>query len=129
MVDRLNEECKPRSRKLAHVIYNDSRVHRHYFQEENELEMLLETFGREMVSLPEDDASIEGPKQRALSRFKYVGKVNVTLQMCSRCRDAGKPFMKDIYYIDKEEMAKSRTILCVGCLGSYLVRIRDRYWR
>ena len=58
--------------------------------------------------------------------FECAGKVNVIMKMCTRCRDAGKKrSSKDKYYIDKSEVAQSRTILCRGCIGSDLRKIEQ----
>ena len=111
--------------KIANVIENEPTVVRHYFEKECDFDSLLQSAESEIISLPED-VSLEGPRDREISRFRLVGKVNVALQLCSRCRDAGKPFMMDTYYIDREEVAQIRTILCEGCIGYYLMVLSDR---
>ena len=119
---------KPSSRKrISQIIYtpSHSQMIRHYIHDEDSLNALLSIVREQRISLP-DDVSLEGPRDREISRFRLVGKVNVALQLCSRCRDAGKPFMMDTYYIDREEVAQIRTILCEGCIGYYLMVLSDR---
>ena len=59
--------------------------------------------------------------------LQFVGKVNCCMRMCIRCGDAGKKmFQKESYYMNREERAQVRTVLCRGCLGAELRSLEVR---
>ena len=54
--------------------------------------------------------------------FECKGAVRVALRMCLRCRDSYKQIGRtDLYYVDKTERLRERTILCHGCMGFILL--------
>lgn len=52
--------------------------------------------------------------------FECTGLANVRLKFCTRCCDRAKNHKLERYYIDVNQQAHYRTILCYGCMGMYL---------
>ena len=52
--------------------------------------------------------------------FVCTGLANARLKFCSRCGDQSKSHELDRYYIDINERARNRFILCYGCMGMFL---------
>ena len=124
MADRLNAQRKnsTRSRKISYANYNGRQVERRYFYDKTEFKRNLEEFNRIKKNLPDSYISLPELEERK-SQFKCVGLVNVTMQMCSTCRDADKSYLRtDKYYIDELEKAQTRTILCEGCLSKLIMK-------
>ena len=105
-----NSQKRRRSlrRKTSESRYDKDKVGRYYFADLEKFHELLSTYNQKEESIE------RGP-------FECMGKVNVTMRMCSVCGDAGKDrTKKDKYYVKKLEVAQVRTILCHGCLGERL---------
>ena len=49
--------------------------------------------------------------------YECVGSANVRLQFCSFCFDAEKTKERDVYYVNKHQVAAHRQNICHGCLG------------
>lgn len=119
------------------VQYMGVELDRYYYGNQAEFEELLQEFNEREnrrrggnfhePRFPEEVLLTDAlfPKSSVI-RLKTVGYANVTLRLCSRCRDSGKPRKKkDQYYIDALEIAKVRTIICRGCLGEIFLKTQS----
>ena len=57
--------------------------------------------------------------------FKCVGYANVRLSFCSYCFDAEKSRGRELYYVNKDQLAQHRQNICHGCLGHKLRRFAE----
>ena len=63
----------------------------------------------------------------ARHHFRSTGFANVRIKMCTRCADERKSSSMERYYVDVNEKAQQRTILCYGCLGMLLKFHEDNH--
>ena len=130
-------------RKISHVLYMGQNLQRFYFEKKEEFDDLFERFHLEQsfqqaryqkskrkVSFAIPPVKYVSDTQRENEKhvnFQCVGYVNVSMRMCTRCRDSGKPrSRKDKYYVDSFEIGQTRTILCHGCMGEKLNKFKTK---
>ena len=92
-----------------------TRIKRDYLWSDEEFKKTLQKFN---ATIDDDRAHSEDVK----GRYECVGYANVRLQFCSLCFDAEKEKRRELYYVNKQEIAHHRQNICHGCLG-YKLRI------
>ena len=89
----------------------EPNTNRFYYEDMEEFKNLLKLLNQR------NKGDANGP-------LKCVGSVNTAMRMCVQCHDVGKDERKtDKYYIYRKEVAKSRTVLCHGCVGAKLLTL------
>ena len=119
--------------------YTGKHAERFYIKDKEKFESLLQLYNEQQQRKRNDASpnknqdvsknSADVTDQRLTDRLMLgplvsVGKVRVSMQMCSRCGDAGKSASSyDHYFVYQDEVAKTRTILCKGCVGAKLRKL------
>ena len=128
-------KCLTKQRSTRVIPLNQrekSSVARYTFKDIEHFNDLLHIFNNTLVSrdlvhsfISEPLFRFELPVESGYidARFEFVGFVNVSMRMCFRCKDQGKLFKMDRYYVDILEKANMRTTLCYGCMGAMLRKL------
>ena len=120
-------------RKCSEQQKEKSHIERYNFVDLNQFDKLLCLFNENLATRTLVDSFTSNPYffpeptvrvHETDARFAFVGFVNVCMKMCFRCRDQGKHYKIDRYYVDVLEKAQMRTALCYGCLGALLNKMR-----
>ena len=99
--------------------YAGYHAERFYFKDNEMFKRLLQIYNEQQKV--QDEVSTT---KQSLGPLECAGRVKVTMQMCSRCGDAGKDSSRyDRYYVYKDEVAQARTILCKGCVGAEVKKL------
>ena len=117
LLDRLSEGEKKKTSKTVRNTNTSTKPNsqckeRYYYDDSNTFKDLLEKYNR------------IGEHKKSEIVLECAGYVNTTMHMCCCCRDNDKgERKKDRYYINTKEIAKTRTILCHGCVGARLRKL------
>ena len=114
--------------------YTGKHAERFYIKDKEKFESLLQLYNEQQQRKRNDASpkksqdvsnnSADVADRLMLGPLVSVGKVRVSMQMCSRCGDAGKSASSyDHYFVYQDEVAKTRTILCKGCVGVKLRKL------